>query len=204
MTYPETPGFRTRGTPGEPSPDMLAAEQVAAHTPRLLQRCLTLLVHGDTACTADEAAVTLGINQQTARARFSQLYALHLVTRDGRGTSSAGNRQWRYRVNEAGRAAHAAGGPKVVRQPAPQAPQPVAGDSQRLHDRILEAFQSQRHRIDFTADEIAMYLDESPRNVRPRICELVRYGLLAQTDRTRASAKGQPQRVYILKRRSTQ
>lgn len=208
-TYPETPGFKTRGTPTDPSPDMLAAEAVAPAVESMLRRCLGLLIaseaanpHGD-GWTADEAAPVLRLDYQTSRARFSQLFGLGLVARAGKGESHTGHPQWRYVSSAPGRTAYAEGGPKghcrraqtPVGQPTP--------DSHRLSDRVRAVFYGCPSR-GWTADEIAASLGVPPRNIRPRIVELSTYGIIAPTGGSRPSAKGQPQRIYMLRHHQQQ
>lgn len=101
-------GFKSRGTPGNPDPSLLAAEKIAPHVGRMHRRILTEMTQRHSLLcgfTADEMALCLGIDELNARPRFTELYNLRLIAREGRRTNPRGNMQHVHFITERGRKA---------------------------------------------------------------------------------------------------
>lgn len=69
--YPETPGYKRRGT------SRSAAEKIAPRAPTLRERVLALLKVE--ALSADQCAAKLGVTVLSARPRVAELHAMGLV-----------------------------------------------------------------------------------------------------------------------------
>ena len=69
----------------------------------------------------------------------------------------------------------------------------ASGRATTLRERVVEFFAAGRTG---TADEVALWLDESPLSIRPRVTELYLLRLIERTGERRKSSVGRPSHVY--------
>lgn len=69
----------------------------------------------------------------------------------------------------------------------------ASGKAETLRERVANFFADGHIG---TADFVAVWLDESPLSVRPRITELFKLGKIERTGERRASSEGRPSHVY--------